>query len=53
MMPTFTDGAYMRFLSDPKNACDNIHDGYFSVDKKVSAWNRKARKVKTKSVVST
>lgn len=34
MMPTFTDGAYMRFLSDPKNACDNIHDGYFSVDKK-------------------
>lgn len=33
-MPTFTDGAYMRFLSDPKNACDNIHDGYFSVDKK-------------------
>ena len=24
----------MRFLSDPKNACDNIHDGYFSIDKK-------------------
>ena len=34
MMPTFNDGEYMRFLSDPKNACDNIHDGYFSIDKK-------------------
>ena len=42
MMPTFTDGAYMRFLSDPKNACDNIHDGYFSVDKKgVSVESKK------------
>lgn len=34
LMPTFTDGAYTRFLSDPKNACDRIHDGYFSIDKK-------------------
>ena len=34
LMPTFTDGAYTRFLSDPKNTCDNIHDGYFSIDKK-------------------
>lgn len=34
LMPTFTDGAYTRFLSDLNNACDNIHDGYFSIDKK-------------------
>ena len=34
LMPTFTDSAYTRFLSDPKNTCDNIHDGYFSIDKK-------------------
>lgn len=34
LMPTFTDGAYIRFLSDPKNTCGNIHDGYFSIDKK-------------------
>lgn len=34
LMPTFTDGAYTRFLSDPKNACDRVHDGYFSIDKK-------------------
>ena len=34
LMPSFTDEAYMRFLSDPKNSCDRIHDGYFSLDKK-------------------
>ena len=34
MMPTFADGDYTRFLSDPRNSCDNIHDGYFSIDKK-------------------
>lgn len=33
-MPTFTDAAYTRFLSAPKNAPENIHDGYFSIDKK-------------------
>lgn len=33
-MPTFTDGEYTRFLSDYRNACENIHDGYFSVDGK-------------------
>ena len=33
-MPTFTDASYTRFLSDPKNAPENIHDGYFSIDKK-------------------
>lgn len=34
MMPTFADGAYTRYLSDPRNACDKVHDGYFSMDKK-------------------
>ena len=34
MMPTFTDGEYTRFLSDYRNSCENIHDGYFSIDKK-------------------
>ena len=34
MMPTFTDEEYTRFLSDYRNACENIHDGYFSIDKK-------------------
>lgn len=33
-MPTFTDGEYTRFLSDYRNACEHIHDGYFSVDGK-------------------
>lgn len=33
-MPTFTDASYTRFLSDPKHAPENIHDGYFSIDKK-------------------
>lgn len=33
-MPTFTDGEYTRFLSDYRNVCENIHDGYFSVDGK-------------------
>ncbi len=43
LMPTFTDSAYTRFLSDPRNACDHVHDGYFSIDKKgnnVDAKNR-------------
>lgn len=34
MMPTFTDAAYTRFLSDPQNVPAKIHDGYFSIDKK-------------------
>ena len=34
MMPTFTDSEYTRFLSDYRNSCENIHDGYFSIDKK-------------------
>ena len=34
LMSTFKDTAYTRFLSNPKNAPENIHDGYFSIDKK-------------------
>ena len=34
MMPTFTDEEYTRFLSDYRNSFENIHDGYFSIDKK-------------------
>ena len=41
LMPTFTDGAYTRFLSDPRNACDYIHDGYFSIDKKGASVDSK------------
>lgn len=31
---TFSDEAYIDFLSDSRNAAENIHDGYFSIDKK-------------------
>lgn len=43
LMPTFTDGAYTRFLSDPRNACDKVHDGYFSMDKKGNSVESKKR----------
>ncbi len=43
LMPTFTDGEYARFLTDPKNAAPNIHDGYFSIDKKGRRIDSKAR----------
>lgn len=43
MLPTFTDEAYSRFLSDPKNACSKIHDGYFSIDKKGNKVDSKNR----------
>lgn len=43
MMPTFTDEAYTHFLSDPKNACSKIHDGYFSIDKKGNKVDSKNR----------
>lgn len=33
-MPKFTDTAYLRYLQDPRNAPENIHQGYFSKDKK-------------------
>lgn len=34
MMPTFSDGEYTRYLSNPRNRPENIHQGYFSRDKK-------------------
>ena len=34
LMPQLTEGAYMRYLQDPRNAVNKIHDGYFSKDKK-------------------
>ena len=37
------DRAYTRFLSDPKNACDQVHDGYFSIDKKGVSVESKAK----------
>lgn len=33
-VPTLTDSAYWRYLQDPRNAVENIHQGYFSMDKK-------------------
>lgn len=33
-LPTLTDSAYRRYLQDPRNAVENIHQGYFSMDKK-------------------
>ena len=32
--PQLNEGEYMRYLQDPRNAVDKIHDGYFSKDKK-------------------
>lgn len=37
LQPTFTDEAYLRYLSDPRNAADKVHQGYFSMDKKGKA----------------
>ena len=34
MLPSFTDEAYLRYLSDPRNAASKVHQGYFSMDKK-------------------
>ena len=34
LTPTFTDEAYLRYLSDPRNAAEKVHQGYFSMDKK-------------------
>jgi type III restriction enzyme len=33
-IPYLTDSAYLRYLQDPRNAPENIHQGYFSMDKK-------------------
>ena len=43
LMPTFTDEAYLHYLSDPRNAADKIHQGYFSMDKKGKAVESKAK----------
>ncbi len=32
-LPHLTDTAYLRYISDPRNSVENIHQGYFSVDK--------------------
>ena len=37
LMPTFGDEAYLCYLSDPRNAAEKIHQGYFSMDKKGKA----------------
>lgn len=37
LMPTFGDEAYLRYLSDPRNAAEKNHQGYFSMDKKGKA----------------
>ena len=33
-IPYLTDSAYLRYLQDPRNSVENIHQGYFSMDKK-------------------
>lgn len=33
LQPTFTDEAYLRYLSDPRNAPTKVHQGYFAQDK--------------------
>lgn len=43
LMPTLTDEAYISFLSDPRNVCDKIHDGYFSIDKKGAQVESKSK----------
>lgn len=53
MLPSFTDEAYLRYLSDPRNAASKVHKGYFSMDKKARWWNRRKGRARTKSVPST
>lgn len=43
MMPSFTDEAYLRYLSDPRNAASEVHKGYFSRDNKGKAVESKER----------
>lgn len=43
MLPSFTDEAYLRYLSDPRNAASKVHQGYFSMDKKGKAVEPKER----------
>lgn len=42
-MPTFTDVEYVRFLKAPTNAAEQVHDGYFSIDKKGKSVESKAK----------
>ncbi len=41
MQPTFNDEAYLRYLSDPRNAASKVHQGYFAMDKKGKAVDTK------------
>ena len=43
MLPSFTDEAYLCYLSDPRNAASKVHQGYFSMDKKGKAVESKER----------
>lgn len=43
MLPSFTDEAYLRYLSDPRNAASKVHQGYFSMDKKGKVVESKER----------
>lgn len=43
MLPSFTDEAYLRYLSDPRNAASKVHKGYFSIDKKSKMVESKER----------
>lgn len=44
MLPSFTDEAYLRYLSDPRNAASKVHQGYFSMDKKGKAVESKEKR---------
>ena len=43
LLPELTEGDYVRYLQDPRNAVDKIHDGYFSKDKKGNVVDSKAK----------
>lgn len=45
MLPSFTDEAYLRYLSDPRNAASKVHQGYFSMDKKGKAVESKEKRL--------
>ena len=44
MLPSFTDEAYLRYLSDPRNAASKVHRGYFSRDNKGKMVESKEKK---------
>ncbi len=44
MLPSFTDEAYLRYLSDPRNAASKVHKGYFSRDNKGKMVESKEKK---------